>query len=368
MTRKDSIGIGMIGAGFARSTQIPGFRACDGARVVAIASGHRENAERVAREFDIEHVADDWREVIAREDVDLVSIVTPPVTHLEMALAALDAGKAVLCEKPMAMNAGEADAMRARADEKGLLALIDHELRFLPGRVKARALLRDREIGNIHHAKLLFRSDSRVSLERKWDWWSDAASGGGTLGAIGSHAIDSFRWLLGAEVSHVFGSLATHVAERADEKTGEMRRVTTDDEANLILRFEDSELTKGATATISLSVVESGRSEHLLEIFGSKGALKIEDSGELWRAQTGAGDWTRVETERGPLAEGMRDGGWSRGFTLFSRAIVEALRDGRNSVEGAATFEDGYRTQLVIDAAHRSHESGKMEKIVDSRQ
>jgi predicted dehydrogenase len=363
---KDFIGIGMIGAGFARSTQIPGFRACAGARVVAIASGHRENAERVAREFDIEHVADDWRGVIAREDVDLVSIVTPPVTHREMALAALYAGKAILCEKPMAMNAEESRRMRERADQSGQLALIDHELRFLPGRLKAQQLLRDREIGNIHHAKLLFRSDSRVSAERGWDWWSDAASGGGALGAIGSHAIDSFRWLLGAEISEVFCSLATHVAERRDERTGERRRVTTDDEANLILRFEDNDLLSGATATISLSVVESGRSEHRLEVFGSKGALRIEDGGELFRAGTGAGDWTPIETERGPLAEGMRDGGWSRGFTLFAQRIVEALREGRSHVEGAASFADGHRTQLVLDAAHRSHESGSMEKIEGS--
>ena len=362
MTKKDFVGIGIIGSGFARTTQIPGFRACEGARVVAIASGHRENAERVAREFDIEHVADDWREVVAREDVDLVSIVTPPVTHMEMALAALDANKAVLCEKPMAMNAEESDLMRRRADEKGVLALIDHELRFLPGRLKAHALLRDREIGNIHHAKLIFRADSRVSRERKWDWWSDESSGGGALGAIGSHAIDGFRWLLGTEVSEVFCQLATHIAERADERTGEMRRVTTDDEANLILRFADSDLTKGATATVSLSVVEQGRPEHRLEIFGSKGALRIEESGELWHAETGAGDWTQIETERGMLATGMRDGGWSRGFTLFSRAIVKALREGRNIIEGAADFEDGYRTQLVLDAARRSHRSGRMER------
>ena len=300
---------------------------------------------------------DDWRGVIAREDVDLVSIVTPPVTHMEMTLSALDAGKAVLCEKPMAMNAEEALAMQRRADETGLLALIDHELRFLPGRLKARALLLEGEIGHIHHAKLLFRSDSRVSAERNWDWWSDAGSGGGVLGAIGSHAIDGFRWLLGVEISHVTCSLATHVAERVDEKSGEMRKVTTDDEANLIVRFADSELTKAATGTISLSVVESGRPRHCLELFGSKGALRIEESGELWRAQAGTGDWTLVETERGPLAAGMRDGGWSRGFTTFARAIIEALREGRNAVEGAATFADGYRTQLVLDAARRSHQS-----------
>src|ERR1044072_84361 len=128
MGRNHTINIGIIGAGFARTTQIPGFRAWVGARVVAIASRHRENAERVAREFDIEHVASDWREVVERDDVALISIVTPPATHMEMTLAALNAGKAVLCEKPMAMDANEADAMRSRASRLGQLALIDHEL------------------------------------------------------------------------------------------------------------------------------------------------------------------------------------------------------------------------------------------------
>jgi predicted dehydrogenase len=369
VTKKDFIGIGIIGTGFARSTQLPGFRACEGARVVAIASGHRENAERVAREFDIEHVADDWREVIAREDIDLVSIVTPPVTHMEMTLAALDAGKAVLCEKPMAMNAEEADAMRRRAVEMEALALIDHELRFLPGRLKMREMVRAGEIGQVRNAKLILRSDSRASTDRKWDWWSDERSGGGALGAIGSHAVDAFRWMLGAEVSEVFCSLATHIAERpVDGLTGEMRRVTTDDEANLILQLEDTDLTAGATATISLSVVEQGKPEHRLEIFGSNGGLMVEEGGELWHAQTGTGEWARVETMRGPLAPGMRDGGWSRGFTLFSRAIIEALREGRNMVEGAADFEDGYRIQLVLDAARRSNQSRRVEEVTTQRQ
>jgi len=362
LTRKDFIGIGIIGTGFARSTQIPAFRACEGARVVAIASHHLENAERVAREFEIEYATADWREIISREDVDLISIVTPPVTHEEMTLAALDAGKAVLCEKPTAMNADEAARMLRRASERGALALIDHELRFLPGRTRMREMLQSGEIGEVHHAKLLFRSDSRATRERKWDWWSDAASGGGTLGAIGSHAVDAFRWLLGAEVSQVFCKLSTHVAERVDESTGELRRVTTDDEANLILRFADGDLTKGTTATISLSVVEQGSPEHQLEIFGAKGGLRIEESGELWQARTGAGHWTRVEIENAPLAEGMRDNGWSRGFTLFSRSLIEALREGRNTVAGAATFDDGYCNQLVLDAARRSDESGRMEE------
>ncbi|MGA9997119.1 MAG: Gfo/Idh/MocA family oxidoreductase [Pyrinomonadaceae bacterium] len=355
---KREINIGIIGAGFARTTQIPGFVACEGARVVSIASGHRENAESVAREFGIPHVASDWREVVERDDVDLVSIVTPPVTHMLMAIAALDAGKAVLCEKPMAMNAFEADAMRKRADETGKLALIDHELRFLPVRLKAREMLQGGEIGEVRHAKMTFRSDSRAAADRAWNWWSETQAGGGALGAIGSHAVDGFRWLLGAEISEVFGSLVTHVAERPMKETGEMRRVTTDDEANLLLRFAESELVKNTLGAVSLSMIEAGRPEHRVEIFGSRGALMIEESGELWRSEIGAGEWKRVETERGELAKGMRDSSWSRGFTTFARRIIEALREGQNTVEGAATFHDGYRTQLVLDAARKSNENG----------
>jgi predicted dehydrogenase len=107
---KEIIRIGIIGAGFAQTTQVPGFKNCEGARIVAIASARREHAAEVAREFDIPNVESDWRSLISRDDIDLVSIVTPVVTHYEMTVAAVDAGKSVLCEKPMAMNADEAQA------------------------------------------------------------------------------------------------------------------------------------------------------------------------------------------------------------------------------------------------------------------
>src|SRR2546425_1222425 len=357
-----TIRIGIIGAGFARSTQIPGFANCEGARVVAISSAHREHAEEVAREFDIPNVESDWRALVARDDIDLVSIVTPVVTHCEMTLAALERGKAVLCEKPMAMNGDEAQRMTERARDAGVLALIDHELRFLPGRKQLHDSLRRGDIGKVRHAKVTFRSDSRADADRPWNWWSDKTKGGGTLGAIGSHVIDGFRWLLNTEVAEVFGNLATHIRERKDE-AGKLRKVTTDDEANMILCFSDSELTEGATGAVSLSLVEPGKPEHRLEVFGSHGALMIEESGRLWQSQVGDGDWKSVETDRGELAPGMRDGGWARGFTAFSSRIVEALRAGQTTVEGAATFEDGYRTQLVLDAARRSNERGCWAKV-----
>jgi predicted dehydrogenase len=361
MTANEFVRIGIIGAGFARTTQIPGFRNCNDARIVAIASAHRERAEEVAREFAIDHVEDDWRALIARDDIDLVSIVTPVVTHCEMSLAALAAGKAVLCEKPMAMNAGEARRMTDRAREAGVLALIDHELRFLTGRVKLHDLLRRGDIGKVRHVRLILRADSRADPNWPWNWWSDIKQGGGALGAIGSHTIDGFHWLLGAAVSEVCCNLATHVRQRQDQ-SGEMREVTTDDETNLLFRFADSELTEGATGNASLSMVEAGKPEHRLEVFGARGAYMIEDNA-LWQSYVGEGEWKRVETDPGELGSGMRDNDWARGFTSFSKQIVEAMRAGRATVEGAATFEDGYRTQLVLDAARRSNESGCWAKI-----
>jgi predicted dehydrogenase len=355
---KETIGVGIIGTGFARTTQLPAWRACAGARVVAVASGRRENAEAAAREFGIPVVADDWRGVVGRADVDLVSIVTPPVTHAEVAVAALAAGKAVLCEKPMAMNAEEAGAMCEAAREAGKLALIDHELRFLPARRLMREMILGGEVGRVRHAKFLFRSDSRALADRPWNWWSDERAGGGALGAIGSHAVDALRWLLGTDVSHVSASLATNVAERSDPASGEPRRVTTDDEASLLLNFREGGACERATGVVAISMAEAGEPEHGVEVFGTEGAVRLSGAGGLWRARVGEGSWQRIEADEAPPAEGMRDNEWSRGFTVFAREIVAALAAGRGRVDGAATFEDGRRTQLVLDAARAAHESG----------
>jgi len=358
LSDRNSIGVGIIGTGFARTTQLPAWAACEGARVVAVASGRRENAESAAREFDIPFVAADWREVVDREDVHLLSIVTPPVTHAEMARAALDAGKAVLCEKPLAMNAAETGAMLRAARERGALALVDHELRFLPARRLMRELILGGELGAVRHAKFLFRADSRAAADRAWNWWSDERAGGGALGAIGSHAVDALHWMLGAGVSHVSCLLATHVAERRDPASGEARAVTADEEAGLLLNFAGGGVVERATGVVSISMVEAGAPEHTVEVFGTEGALRIDGAGRLWRARVGEGEWRRVEAEAAPLAEGLRDNEWSRGFTVFAREIVASLREGRTEVEGAATFEDGHRTQLVLDAARAAHASG----------
>src|SRR5215470_13427028 len=113
----ETVGVGIIGTGFARKVQIPSFLACENARVISVASGHYDNARTTAEEFDIPHYTADWKETAGHDEVDLVCITTPPVYHKEMALFAIERGKHVLCEKPMAMNATEAQEMAAAAKE-----------------------------------------------------------------------------------------------------------------------------------------------------------------------------------------------------------------------------------------------------------
>lgn len=239
-----------------------------------------------------------------------------------------------------------------------MLALIDHELRFLNSRRVMRGMLESGAVGSVRHCNYVFRSDYRGLADRAWDWWSDVKMGGGALGAIGSHVVDSFRWMLGTEVTKVLGMLTTHIKQRPDKSNGGLREVTTDDEAKLLFHFANGPHTNAATGAASISVVESGKYENRFEIYGTKGALMVEETGQLWLSPAGSGTWRPVQVEQDHMAVGMREGSWSRGFTSFSVAICEAMRAGKTTVKDAATFEDGYRVQLVLDALRASNESG----------
>lgn len=357
MTSK--VGIGIIGTGFARTVQIPVFLACKGGEIVSVASGSVENAEATAKQFGIEHFTGDWRETVSHEGVDLVCITTPPDLHREMALFALERGKHVLCEKPMAMSVAEAREMTEAAEGKQVLALIDHELRFQAGRQKAYRMLRDGAIGTVRHAKYNFRAPSRGDASMPWNWWSDSKHGGGALGAINSHIVDSFNWMLGTEIASVSCQLHTHVKQRKDRE-GNLRTVTTDDEANMLLRFEDSKLTSNATGLVSVSMVEYPEYLNRFEIFGTDGAMRIDHLGELCIAKAGERGWREVDVDLGKPAKGAADTGFSRGFNEFAPRIIDAILSGSKTIEHAATFEDGLKVQSVLDAARESDSLGRV--------
>ena len=354
-----SIGIGIIGTGFARRVQIPSFLACENVHIASVASGSISNAKATAEEFGIGHFTNDWQETVRRDDVDLICITTPPSLHREMTLAAIENGKHVLCEKPMAMTADEAREMTDAAKKAGVLALIDHELRFQPGRRKAHEMFREGAIGQIRHAKYHFQAPHRGDPKVEWNWWSDESQGGGALGAIVSHIIDSFQWLMGTGVSSVFCQLQTHIKERSDS-VGVVRQVTTDDECLLILRFAPNEFVADATGIVSVSMTEYPTYKNRVELYGTDGAIAVEHKGEVLVAEAGDTEWKAVEVPLGDAIPGVPDTGFSRGFMAFAPEIITAIRTGASEIEHAATFQDGYEIQRVLDAAKESDRSGQL--------
>ncbi len=354
----EQVGIGLIGTGFARRVQMPSFAACDKARLVSVASGSIENARSAATEFGIGHFSGDWRETAAHPEVDLVCITTPPIMHREMVLFAIENGKHILAEKPMAMNVAEAEEMTAAADKAGVLALIDHELRFLPGRIKARAMLHNGAIGKVVHAKYNFRAPHRGDPTTEWDWWSDIAAGGGALGAINSHIIDSFNWFLETDISSVFCQLQTHIKQRP---FGEISRdVTTDDEANMLLRFADSKLTSDATGLVSVSMIEGPEYVNQIEFVGTEGWMRIGHRGDVHIAKRGEKEMTAVDVDYPPGIEGVFESGFPSGFMAFAPKIVDGILIGKAAIDNAATFADGVKVQRVLDAARESNKTGRI--------
>jgi predicted dehydrogenase len=259
------------------------------------------------------------------------------------------------------MNVAEAEEMTAAAKNANVIAIIDHELRFLPGRQKAYAMLREGAIGKVRHAKYNFRAAYRGIPDLAWNWWSDIEQGGGALGAIDSHVVDSLLWLLGSDITSVFCELQTHVRERRDSE-GKIRKVTSDDQADMLVRFADSDLTDNATGLVACSMSEPPEYMNRVELFGDKGSMRIDNLGELYIGRSGESEWTRIEVDE-PISGSPNDNGFARGFKYIAPKIVEAIREGKNIVENAATLADGVRVQRILDAARESNAGGRVVRL-----
>ncbi|MEM7165383.1 MAG: Gfo/Idh/MocA family oxidoreductase [Planctomycetota bacterium] len=347
-----TVRVGIFGNGFARNVVLPCLRHVTGVEVVGIASPTIERVQETATEFGIPIAVSDHRELLQRTNFDLALIMTPPHRHLDQSRDALKAGCHVICEKPTAMNAAESLEMQqlgaAHADQ---ISLIDHELRMDPRRIQLREWVKADHLGTVQHVTYTLRSPS-LRGPREFGWWFDAECGGGALGALGSHAVDSMRAVCG-EVTSVRGHLETLTKERRDAG-GMLREVTVDELANAWLRFES-----GALATMHISMVE-GERQHTFAVAGSDGVASVEEQGPL---RVGFGDDALAPyetTDELPANAELQipDTDWARNFIRLARATVAAIENGSTQVAGAATFVDGHRTQLVLDAIRSSHASG----------
>src|SRR5262245_53144615 len=361
--KEGKIGIGLVGTGFARTAQAPAFKMCDGAELVAVCSGQQENADRTAAEFNIEHTCESYHELIALEDVDLVVVSAPPHLHHPVTMAALNAGKHVICEKPMAMNSREAEEMTNQAANcPNQLAIIDHELRFNPTWRRMKELVDGGFLGHVHHVNVTIASGFRHSAQRPWNWWSRSSAGGGLLGALGSHAIDMLRWIFG-EIDSVASTVATIVPERRDPKTGEIKANETDDYVSFLLKFlsHDGGISHG---TVLLSALYASGGKNQLTAVGSNGTLMIDGDEVLLGAIGYSQQFEDMSlADRALEISVIQNNIWARSFYHLARETVQALREGRSEISHAATFADGWHCQQVIDAVRISHQQQRWVKV-----
>jgi len=349
--------VGYIGVGWADRIQIPTHRLA-GLTPQAVCAGHVERAQRVAHKHGISEIYPSWEELVASPNVDLVSVVTPPHLHAEIAAAALAAGKHVVCEKPMALNVAEAEKMLAAAQAApDRLAVIDHELRFNPARAHLRKLLRGGYVGSPLFLRLTWFSPNRLDPRQPWNWNSDAERGGGILGGVGSHLFDLARWLLW-RVDALSAQLQTGHALRHDAAADAQRRVTADDAASLQLQFG-----AGVQARIEASALHPGGRGMTVLLVGTEGALRIDEDDALWGVQGEGfprGEWQLlpIPDHTVNIADLPSRSPFTVGSYYLARGLAAAFDGDEPVVPDAATFYDGLAVQRGLDAARRSSHEG----------
>jgi len=371
------LGVGMIGyafMGIAHSQawrNAPRFFDLPMRPDMAVVAGRSPEAvEAAAAKLGWSSTETDWKALVARDDVDLVDICTPGDTHAEIAIAALAAGKHVLCEKPLANSVEEAEAMVRAAEASDGLAMVGFTYRRVPAIQLARTLVADGRIGTVRHVRAQYLQDWIADPQAPLSWRLDKQkAGSGALGDIGAHVIDLAQFVTGESVTGVSAVLETFVKERpvADSFGGlhgtasstETGPVTVDDAAIFLGRMSG-----GGLATFEATRFAWGRKNAIrLEINGSAGSLAFdfEDMNVLHffdasqpAAEAGFRRIVVTEPEHAYVAAWWPPGhglGYEHAFTHQAVDLVTAIAEHRQPVP---SFADGLAVQRVLDAVERS--------------
>ncbi|MDH6553701.1 putative dehydrogenase [Streptomyces sp. SAI-117] len=385
-TAPPTLGVGMVGYAFMGAAHSQGWRTVGHVfdlplrPVMAAVAGRDAQAVRAAADKHGWAAAEtDWRALVARDDVQLVDICTPGDSHAEIAIAALEAGKHVLCEKPLANSVAEAQAMVTAAEaarERGQLAMVGFNYRRVPALAFARRLIADGRLGTLRHVRVSYLQDWLVDPGFPLTWRLEREhAGSGALGDLGAHIVDLAQYLAGEVLVGVSAQMETFVKERplldgassGLSATGGTRRgpVTVDDAAVFTGR-----LASGALATFEATRMASGRKNALrLELNGEYGSLAfdLERLNELsfhdHREPAATAGFRRIvvtEAEH-PYLEGWWPPGHGLGyehtFVHQARDLVEAVASG---TELLPSFADGLQVQRVLAAVEESAEKNSV--------
>ena len=341
--------MGVIGTSWAAAAPLPAFSTYDGIELHAITSGRRERAEAAAAKYGVPHAFDDYHEMLAMPEIDIVYVGGPNELHRPMVIAAAKAGKHIIAEKPIGLDSAEGREMIAAVEAAGVAHAVCMTMRPFVTHGYVRKLIADGVIGEPRHVSY---TQFAGWPGRDWSWHRDADRGGGMLMAVGSHYIDTTREFVG-EWASVACQLRTWTDEVPDE-AGAMHRVTADEGFAL-----QGTARSGAAVSIHFSANVPGAIGRRIEVYGSEG-------GELMAADemsaAGATVWVtrrggKPQVEEVPPPDDPPEVAAcdERRFGTIAHALIRAIESGEPQ---SPNLVDALRVQEIIDGARRSASEG----------
>ncbi|MBX5446177.1 Gfo/Idh/MocA family oxidoreductase [Sphaerobacter sp.] len=353
--------VAVLGAGaWAEHAHIPGWQRDPRAELVAICDIDGERARAFASRFGIPEASDDWQAIVGRPDIDVIDIVTPSHTHFELAWAALEAGKHVLCEKPVAYDFRDTRRAAELARSKGLKTKLGFTFRYSPGVQYAKWLIDDGFVGT----PFIFNGyeqnsqwlDPMVPLRQVNHEADQSVIQTSSLEGYGAPIIDISRWWVGADYRRVVGTMRNFIPERMVRATGRMMRMNIDDGDIYI-----AEYTNGALASIQTSFVTIGNYPGVeARIYGQRGAIicrLVEEFGVAETIKLATPDnveFREVEIPQHfyPAGGHPRESWRSLFYANLIKDFITEIQDGGDRNQG--NFDDGAWVQEVINAVELS--------------
>src|SRR5687768_3331592 len=373
------LNLGMIGYGFMGRAHSNAYRKVANffdleyqPVLKAVCARDEAKAKAFAQQWGYESIETDWKKLLARKDIDAVDICTPNNLHKEIAIAAAQAGKAILCEKPLAMNAAEGEEMCRAVEKAGVANIVWYNYRRVPAVSFAKQIIDSGKLGKIFHYRAIFLQDWTISADLPQGgqalWRLDvAAAGSGVTGDLLAHCIDTAIWLNG-RIDNVSAMTETFIKERKHNLTGKVEKVGIDDACAFLCRFENG----------SLGLFESTRyarghkALYTLEINGEKASIKwdLHDLHRLQyfdhRDEGNLRGWRSIHVTDGdhPYMGKWWVPGLAVGYdTSFVHQVADFLTGLASGQPAGPTFRDALETQKICDAVLASAKSGAWTKV-----
>jgi myo-inositol 2-dehydrogenase/D-chiro-inositol 1-dehydrogenase len=381
MTTKKPINVGMVGYSFMGRAHSNAFRQVSQffdvpyRPVLKAACARSESAARAfADQWGYESVETDWRKLVARPDIDVIDIASPNDTHHDIAIAAAEAGKMVLCEKPLGRTAAESAAMVAAVERAGVRNMVWYNYRRVPAVTLAKQLVDEGKLGRIFHYRAKFLQDWTMSRDLPQGgtglWRLDAAvAGSGVTGDLLAHCIDTAMWLNGP-IAEVTAVTETFIKERKHQLTGEVSPVTIDDASLFLARFAN-----GSLATFEATRYARGhKALYTLELNGQDASL-FWDLHDLHRLQYF--DHRDEGRTRGWRSVHITDGDhpymkhwWVPGLQIgyehsFTHQVADFLASLDGGIPASPTFREARATDRVTDAVLASARSRQWQAVAE---